>query len=280
MNTTTRRLMTLLAGAALACSTAMATERSAYEMSVLVNGYQTQEYYANGTVYVEAIRGEDYVLRVSNPTGRRVAVALSVDGLNTINAKHTDPRSAPKWMLDPWETIEISGWQVSGSHARSFYFTGERDSYGAALGQTENLGVIEAVFFREKLGFAEQWLPFMNKDEKGRRESEGQDRAGAAAPRAQAPSNAPSTGAAAESDAKGKLDDDYAATGMGDKRRHDIREVEVDLESNPIAKVRIRYEFRPQLVKLGVLPRDEEPIARRERATGFDNYCPEPGRHR
>ncbi|MFA6955950.1 MAG: hypothetical protein WC538_08785 [Thermoanaerobaculia bacterium] len=282
MHTTTRRLMTLLAGMTLACSTAMATDRSGYEMSVLVNGYQSEEYYENGTVYVEAIRGEDYILRVSNPTGRRVAVALSVDGLNTINAKHTDPRSAPKWILDPWETIEISGWQVSGSHARSFYFTGERDSYGAALGQTENLGVIEAVFFREKLGFAEQWLPFMNKEEKSRREAEGQDRAGAAAPRAQAPSNAPSTGAgaAAESDSKGRLDDDYAATGMGDKRRHDIREVEVDLESNPIAKVRIRYEFRPQLVKLGVLPRHETPLDRRENARGFEKYCPEPGGRR
>ena len=44
----------------------------------------------------------------------------------------------------------ISGWQVNDRTARSFYFTGERGtSYGAALGQTDNLGVIEAVFFRE-----------------------------------------------------------------------------------------------------------------------------------
>lgn len=275
MNTPTRRLMTLLAGATLACTTAMAVDRSGYEMDVVVNGYPTEEYYANGTVYVEALRGEDYVLRLSNPTGRRVAVALSVDGLNTINAKHTDPRKAPKWILDPWETIEISGWQVSGSHARSFYFTGERDSYGAAIGQTENLGVIEAVFFREKLSFTEQWLPFMNKDEKSRGGAEREDSAGAA-PRAQAPSSAPAPSGAMESQGRDKLDDDYAATGMGDKRRHDVREVEIELESSPAAKVRIRYEFRPQLVKLGVLPRHESPLDRRERARGFDSYCPEP----
>lgn len=278
MRTATTRIMTLIAGATLACTTAMATQSSGYELDVVVNGYESPEYHARGTVYVEAIRGEDYVLRLSNPTGRRVAVALSVDGLNTINAKRTDPKHAPKWILDPWETIEISGWQVSGSHARSFYFTGETDSYGAALGQTENLGVIEAVFFREKLGFAERWLPSMQKEEKshdGASRNEGDRGAGAsAAPRAQAPSSAQ------ESQGKDKLDDDYAATGMGDRRRNDVRKVDIDLESSPAASVRIRYEFRPQLVKLGVLPRYEEPIARRERATGFDNYCPEPGRHR
>jgi hypothetical protein len=219
------------------------------------------------------------VLRLSNPTGRRVAVALSVDGLNVINAKHADPRKSPKWILDPWETIEISGWQVSGSHARSFYFTGERNSYGAAIGQTENLGVIEAVFFREELSFTEQWLPFMNRDEKSQGKREREDSAGAA-PRAQAPTTSPAPSGAMESQGKDKLDDDYAATGMGDKRRHDVREVEVELESSPAAKVRIRYEFRPQLVKLGVLPRYESPIDRRERAQGFASYCPEPGTRR
>ncbi len=278
MRTATHRILTLIAGATLTCTTALATHDSGYALRVVVNGYEAEEYRARGTVYVEAIRGEDYVLRLSNPTGRRVAVALSVDGLNTINAKRTDPHHAPKWILDPWETIEISGWQVSGSHARSFYFTGETDSYGAALGQTENLGVIEAVYFREKLGFAEQWLPFMQKEERSRdgaSRDEGERGAGlGAAPRAQAPSSA------TESQGKDKLDDDYAATGMGNRQRNDVREVEVDLESKPAASVRIRYEFRPQLVKLGVLPRYERPLERRERARGFDNYCPEPVRHR
>lgn len=283
MRTTTGKIMTLIAGATLACTTAMANEYSSYEMSVLVNGYQSEEYQARGNVYVEAIRGEDYVLRLTNPTGRRVAVALSVDGLNTINAKHTDPKNAPKWILDPWQTIEISGWQVSGSHARSFYFTGENNSYGAALGQTENLGVIEAVFFREKLGFVENYLPFLQREEKSRDSAPRGDSGraeGGAAPRAQAPSSAQAPSAPQESQGKDKLDDDYAATGMGNRQRHDIRQVEIDLESSPTASIRIRYEFRPQLVKLGVLPRYDEPIERRERARGFDNYCPEPGRHR
>src|SRR2546426_12201539 len=39
---------------------------------------------------------------------------------------------------------------MSSDRARRFYFTSERDSYGAKLGQTSNLGVISAVFFRER----------------------------------------------------------------------------------------------------------------------------------
>jgi len=40
--------------------------------------------------------------------------------------------------------------------------------------------------------------------------------------------------------------------------------------------VRIRYEFRPQLVKLGILPAPIAPMERRERARGFGEYCPQP----
>jgi hypothetical protein len=65
---------------------------------------------------------------------------------------------------------------------------------------------------------------------------------------------------------------------MGDRTRHDVTRVAVDLERTPAARLRIRYEFRPQLVALGLLPREDGRLARRERARGFDGYCPEPDR--
>jgi len=79
------------------------------------------------------------------------------------------------------------------------------------------------------------------------------------------------------SSAGAKLSDEYAATGMGTKTRFGIERVDIDLEDDPAAVVRLRYEFRPQLVALGVLPSDPDPerIARRERARGFDEFCPE-----
>src|SRR5450432_3805051 len=121
-----------------------------FEVQVLVDGRPVEEYVAHGRSYVEAIEGSEYELRIRNPLPVRVAVALSVDGLNTINARHSTAWLASKWVIAPYQTIHITGWQVSSERARHFYFTTERDSYGAKLGQTENLGAISAVFFRER----------------------------------------------------------------------------------------------------------------------------------
>ena len=53
----------------------------------------------------------------------------------------------------------------------------------------------------------------------------------------------------------------------------------LDLEDAPVQMVNIRYEFRPQLVRLGILPSGPtaDALQRRERARGFDTgFCPEP----
>jgi hypothetical protein len=54
----------------------------------------------------------------------------------------------------------------------------------------------------------------------------------------------------------------------------------LDLEDAPVQSVNIRYEFHPQLVRLGILPspRTADPLQRRERAHGFEpGFCPEKG---
>ena len=58
-----------------------------------------------------------------------MAVALSVDGLNTIDARETTAADARKWVLDPYQTVTISGWQTSQTEARRFEFTTEARSY-------------------------------------------------------------------------------------------------------------------------------------------------------
>src|ERR1041384_4471085 len=125
-------------------------EPSNFEMDALVDGRPVAEYAARGKTYIEAIKGAEYELRLRNSSPDRVAVALSVDGLNTIDARHTPAWNTSKWLIEPYQTITISGWQMSSERARRFYFTNERDSYGAKLGQTANLGVISAVFFKER----------------------------------------------------------------------------------------------------------------------------------
>jgi hypothetical protein len=251
-------------------------------MEVLVEGKRLPSYAARGTVYIEALRGREYEIRLRNPYPVRVAVALSVDGLNTIDARHTSARTGRKWVLGPYETVTISGWQTSLTHARRFEFTTEEQSYGAWLGKTNELGVISAEFFRER---APERIVAMEQDRAPRSDvpapaGENRDRplpaaeAGAASPVGAASKQAAGAPAPAA--------DEYAATGIGRRTDHAVRQVYLDLEPTAAASVSIRYEYRAQLVRLGVLPPVHafgDPLDRRERARGFDgSFCPEPKR--
>ncbi len=142
----------LLFGAAAAAAQERRVVRPQYGsfgVEVLVGGGPLEVIYGRGRRYVEAREGAEYELLVRNPLPVRVAVALSVDGLNTIDARRTSAWESSKWVIEPYGTISISGWQMSSSRARRFYFTTERDSYAARLGRASDLGVITAVFFRE-----------------------------------------------------------------------------------------------------------------------------------
>src|SRR5262245_29763614 len=77
-----------------------------YTMEILVDGRPLTT--LAGT-YVEATKDREYSIRLTNRTGRRVAAALSVDGLNVIDAKRTSAREARKWILDPWQSITLDG---------------------------------------------------------------------------------------------------------------------------------------------------------------------------
>jgi hypothetical protein len=66
---------------------------------------------------------------------------------------------------------------------------------------------------------------------------------------------------------------------MGRRTGHAVTEVWLNLEESPAQTVNIRYEYRSQLVALGILPRaaDRDPLQRRERARGFEpGFSPEP----
>ena len=239
-----------------------------FDLEVLVNGRPLAEYYARGRTYVEALHGSEYELRIRNPSGNRVAVALAVDGLNTIDARHISAWNSSKWVIEPYQSITIAGWQMSTERARRFYFTDERDSYGAKLGQTANLGVISAVIFRERERPVSVTPP---------RPIYRDDSVNSQRDESSAGTDSQSTAARKS---KGTIapepDGDYAATGIGRSVRNDVRWVNLELESQPAAELTIRYEYYSALLKLGVVPRphnDPYPLGRREDARGFS---PEP----
>ena len=265
----------------------------AFEIEILVDGRPLDEYAARGTTYVEALAGAEYEVRVHNPLPYRVAVALSVDGLNTIDARHTTAWNASKWVIEPYGTINISGWQMSSARARRFYFTSERDSYGAKLGQTSNLGLVTAVFFRERrpipvpVATPPRRYPIYEEDGRVNKEPASPD----AGSEADAAGESKSRGNASADTARRQApsaqppqpltDDEYAATGIGRSVQNDVRWVNMDLDSHAAAEVTIRYEYYPALVRLGILPRRYErpdPLRRREGARGFEDrrFSPEP----
>jgi hypothetical protein len=235
-------------------------------IEIMVDGVSRPKFAHNGRLYVEALKGREYAIRLRNPYPVRVAVALSVDGLNTIDARETSAADARKWVLDPYEIVTISGWQTSSSEARRFQFTTEARSYGSALGKTANLGLIAAAFFKEKLPAP---LPYASNDERRLRDQ--------SAPAAPPAAPAQEAGGSTSGTARSKPADEYAATGMGRRTDHAVTQVWLNLEDTPSQTVNVRYEFRPQLVRLGILSPSADPLERRERARGFDDsFSPVP----
>lgn len=259
-----------------------------FEVQILVDGRPLEEYNARGKSYVEALAGAEYEVRIRNPLPYRVAVALSVDGLNSIDARHTTAWNASKWVIEPYGTINISGWQMSSERARRFYFTSERDSYGAKLGQTSNLGVVSAVFFRERRPYpvtiAPPPRPRPIYEEDGRRKGGEAPTAGSTAESSVERSDktrSQDSAAAGRGQVMPQSDDEYAATGIGRSVHNDVRWVNMELDSRPAGEVVIRYEYYSALVRLGVLPRPyprPDPLRRREGARGFEDrrFSPEP----
>ena len=187
-----------------------------FELEILVDGRPLTQYRSHGRPYVEALRGAEYEVRLRNSSPDRVAVALSVDGLNTIDALQTSAWNASKWVVEPYQTITISGWQMSSQRARRFYFTNERDSYASKLGQRGDFGVISAVFFRER----NRPVPIVRPSEE----------------------ESSSAGAQPKLRAEASRDSD-AATGIGRSVRNDVREIDMELDSRPAAEMTVRYDY-------------------------------------
>lgn len=98
--------------------------------------------------WIEGAPGHRYSVRLTNTTGGRVLVVLSVDGINAVTGETAHPAQAG-YVLEPWGSAEINGWRKSLDDVAQFVFTDLPDSYAARTGRPGNVGVIGVAVFEE-----------------------------------------------------------------------------------------------------------------------------------
>src|SRR4029434_1675429 len=92
----------VVAGLALDCDAPRVTaSEPSPSVEILVGGTPQPRYAHQGRWYIEALKSRAHAIQLRNPFGVRVAVALSVDGLNTIDARESTAGDARKWVLRP-----------------------------------------------------------------------------------------------------------------------------------------------------------------------------------
>ncbi|HSD66116.1 MAG TPA: hypothetical protein VLF95_05415 [Vicinamibacteria bacterium] len=272
----------LLAGAALA-GPALAHPRGLSEtpaalvaVSLELDGRPASLYPApdgSGRFYVEAREGACYSVVLANRSGERVGVVLSVDGLNAISGAR-DAGRGRMYVLDPGQRTTVRGWRTSLQEVRQFTFVDERASYAARSGKAnEKMGWIEVAAYRERRPFVRHAPASPRPGPYGAEgDSAGKDEGPAERPaRSSAEAAAPSAlgGAQARS---------YPGTGWGRRTDDPAVLVSFDPETDPCERVTLRYEYRPALVALGVLPRRLPPPRDRlrERDHADAGFAPPP----
>ena len=190
----------------------------------------------HGRPYLQVQEGTEYSIVIKNPLPVRVAVAVAIDGLNTIDGRRTTPDKAEKWIIEANSSLTLRGWQTGRTALRRFVFTGQNESYADwkerrdGKAYTANLGVIGVAYFwnRRELALAlNPPRPFAFRSEE---KQSMQDEAGAA-------SSAPSP--AAEPKPR-------AGTGMGGHEDNYVVDVEFNYDTGMYHNrqvLAIYYEF-------------------------------------
>jgi hypothetical protein len=249
----TRRLFVTLAAAAAACLAAPALAVGSLVDVELIDRQREQPlpvYQHRGQAWVAGRPGSRYAVRMSNRSGQRVLVVLSIDGVNAVSGE-TAALGQTGYVLGPYQTTEITGWRKSLTEAAAFYFTALPDSYAARTDRPDNVGVIGVAVFREREREREEVMRRRLEADPPRIAQGNAERESAAESRA-APSASPS--AAAKSAAPAR--DDRLGTGHGEREYAPTTHTSFERASErPAEIVRLRYDSHDNLVASGVLPR-------------------------
>ncbi|MXV10472.1 hypothetical protein DYQ93_05365 [Xanthomonas sp. LMG 8992] len=248
-----------------------------------------------GERWIAATPGHRYALRLTNLTGARVLVVLSVDGVNAVSGQ-TAASDQRGYVLAPWQQTEIAGWRKSSEDVAQFVFTDLEDSYAARTGRPRNVGVIGMAVFDEARAWPETALGEPGIDAakvaaETARAARPSVPASDAMPAPTSAADVPQRSAAAPlaaapaADARAYAREESATpsvqqrlgTGHGAREWSPSRVTEFERASDvPMQRTELRYDSRARLIARGVLPRGPTPrVAVAPNAFPGD-YVPDP----
>jgi hypothetical protein len=205
--------------------------------------------------YLEAKKGENYVIVIRNNSPERIGVVIAVDGRNIISGNRSDLKnSETMYIVNPFERARYDGWRTTDNQVHRFYFTDPADSYSVrTFADSSAMGVIAVAVYREKK----------------RPQSMSEQKDGVAAPAV------PSIDGTTRSQRK-TLSDESAGTGFGDARYSPVVRVSFEPERTPVQKTLVKYEWPETLCRKGIIQCDQD---RKNRLWDKDGYAPYPPGH-
>lgn len=266
-------IATALAAATGACSSPPAAAAGQLVQVQLVErsgGGVLNEYLHRGNTWVAGRPGERYAVRLSNRTGARVLVVLSVDGINAVSGQ-TAATSQTGYVLSPWQTADITGWRKSDAEAAAFYFTALPDSFAARTDRPQNVGVIGVAAFREREPQPRP-VPFEPAPYSSKLRDGGARQSSARAANDSASAGKAGEGAVAPAAAAAPARTERLGTGHGEREYSPISRTAFERATvQPAEVVQIRYDSHANLVAGGIIhaPRYAVPEP-------FPGYVPDP----
>ena len=181
--------------------------------------------------YVEAVKGSRYSIQVTNRSGRRIGTVIAVDGRNIINGKKSDlKRDERMYIIGPYETNTFEGWRTAMDRTNRFYFTEPSDSYAEKVfADGSAMGTIAVAVYSEKVP---EVPPCSQKSSR---------------------LNEAPAGAAAPAHRPEQKKDKEAGTGFGETTYSPAQRVQFEPEHAPVDKVVLKYEWRPELCRKGII---------------------------
>ena len=220
-----------------------------------------------GTAWVAGRPGSRYAVRLSNRSGARVLVVLSIDGVNAVSGE-TAATGQTGYVLAPYQTTEITGWRKSLTEAAAFYFTALPDSYAARTDRPDHVGVIGAAVFRERVVHPQ---PYSRNDIDAADSAAGRLREAESSPRAAAAPAPMQQGKSAGVARDERLD--RLGTGHGEREYAPTSQTTFERAGEqPNELVRIRYDSHDRLIALGVIRPRRVPVA----PDPFPAFVPDP----